>query len=283
MNRTTHLAMAALFALLIGISATNAQSGIPDQTPARIQGISASATDSAQYAPYPTPVFGYVTDLADVLSTQQEDELDQVLWEVEKQSDIEIAVLTINSIDDFEATGATSIESFARGLFDKWNIGNMPANHGVLLLIAVRDRKARIELGAGYGNLRDSDAARIMTNTIVPHFKNNDYSGGIRAGVESLASEFAGVHFGWNWWLIVLLACAPLAFAVGLSLILKGKRGWGWVFVGSGFILGISVLAALQRAAGDPSNWSGGSSGGFGIGGGSGGGFSGGGGATGSW
>lgn len=242
-------------------------------------GLDSAASDPARYAPYPAPDAGYVTDLADLLSDEQEDELERWLWDVEEQSGIEIAVLTVDSIFDYPGAQARSIEQFARGVFDAWGVGNMPANEGVLLVVAVRDREARIELGAGYGNLRDGDAARIMQNDIIPHFKDGDYSGGIRSGVKAMIGEFAGMRIGWNWPLIILIALVPILIAVAVSLFRNGKRGWGWVCVGGIFVVLLGIFAVLRTTGRSTS--SGGGAGGFG--GGFGGGFSGGGGATGSW
>ena len=72
----------------------------------------------------------------------------------------------------------------------------MPANDGVLLLVARQDRKARIELGAGYGKSRDADAARIMERSILPHFRDDDYGEGITEGVRAIAAELASLRFG---------------------------------------------------------------------------------------
>jgi len=237
----------------------------------------------ASYAPYPAPDAGYVTDLADLLSPDREERIERWLWQVEARSGVEIAIVTIYSIKDYPDTANLSIESFARKLFDTYGIGNMPENNGVLLLVAVKDRKARIELGAGHGNLRDRDARRIMDNEIVPYFKKSDYAGGITSGVREIIGEFAGCRVGVPWSLIIAIAAVPIVAAIAFSLFKNGKRGWGWVCVGLLIVLLLAVLkivSAILEAMPESSSssWS---SGGFG--GGFGGGFSGGGGATGSW
>jgi uncharacterized protein len=237
----------------------------------------------ASYAPYPAPDAGYVTDLADLLSPDKEERIERWLWQVEARSGVEVAVVTIYSIQDYPGTANLSIESFARQLFDTYGIGNMPENNGVLLLVAVKDRKARIELGAGYGNLRDRDARRIMDDEIVPYFKKSDYAGGITNGVREIIGEFAGCRVGIPWSLIILIAALPVVIAIAFSLFKSGKRGWGWVCVGLVIVLLLVVLKVVSTIIealpeSSSGSWS---SGGFG--GGFGGGFSGGGGATGSW
>ncbi|MEX2386919.1 MAG: TPM domain-containing protein [Phycisphaeraceae bacterium] len=236
-----------------------------------------------RYAPYPEPDAGYVTDLAGLLSADEEERIEQWLWQAESRTGVEIAVVTIDSILDYPGTDNQRIEAFARGLFDAYGIGNLPENDGVLLLVARGDREARIELGAGYGRRRDRDARAIMDGTIVPAFANGDYPAGITDGVKAILLEFAGVRVGWNWPLIVTGLAIPLVGAVAVSLFRSGKRGWGWVAVGLLIVLLLALVRMVVTVVrhmpeGNSGSWS---SGGFG--GGFGGGSSGGGGATGSW
>jgi len=262
------------------------------------------------YSPYPNPDAGYVTDLANVLSDQQEEQLERLLLEREEKTKVEIIVVTINSIKDFPGTSNRTIGEFATGLFDAYGIGNMPRNDGVLLLVAVSDRKARIELGAGYGRKRNSDSMRIMSKKIIPSFRKDQYAEGIIKGTRSLANEFAHMPLIPTWALIVALAIIVYAVVlIAISLFRNGKRGWGWICAGLLIVtfLALSwvvirlltatrnVLAALparNNGSGSSGGFfrgggfgSGGFGGGFGggSGGGFGGGFSGGGGATGSW
>jgi uncharacterized protein len=194
---------------------------------------------------------------------------------------VEIIVLTLFSIKDYPGTPNTSIEKFATALFNTYGIGNMPDNNGVLLLIAAKDRKARIELGEGYGRVRDGDARRIMDDVIVPEFKRAGYADGIKKGVKAIALEFANVRIGWNWTLIISIIAVPVLGIIALSLFRNGKKGWGWVVVGLGFLLILfivwMVIGIIRSSPGSSSSGSSGGLGGFG------GGFSGGGGATGSW
>jgi hypothetical protein len=81
-----------------------------------------------------------------------------------------------------------TIEEFARRWFNSWGIGtlNAPsgarANRGMLLLVSVGDRKARIELGADWGRGANGYSQSVMAASIIPAFKRGDYSGGIAAG-----------------------------------------------------------------------------------------------------
>jgi len=282
------------------------------------------------YSPYPEPGAGYVTDIAGLLSRDGEERIEQWLWKTEKETGVEIAVVTIGSINLYSgAAGAgkdevtdSAIERFATGLFNMYGIGNMPENNGVLLLVARRDRKLRIELGASYGRRRDSDAARIVQKVIIPQFKQDDYASGITAGVQAIMAEFAdfapgdtepvsgdldgyepvnkgvsgkgscdgrtGGGLRLNWWLLAEIGGAILALFSSVSLFQNGKNGWGWVVAGLGIVLTLAVVqtvVATMRATAKVSSSAGHSSSwsSGGFGGGFGGGFSGGGGSTGSW
>ena len=167
-------------------------------------------------------------------------------------------------------------------LFDTYGIGNVPKNDGVLLLVAAGDRKARIELGAGYGRSKDADSRSIMNNIITPKFKNADFTGGITAGVKAMALEFAHARIGPNWPLIILLAAIPILVLIAISLFISGKQGWGWICLGLLLLVLLAAFFVVRKTLkhmprNNSSSWSSGGLGGFG------GGSSGGGGATGSW
>ncbi|NOY00404.1 MAG: TPM domain-containing protein, partial [Verrucomicrobia bacterium] len=101
-----------------------------------------------------------------------------------------IMVVTIESMAKYGGEGLR-IETFANLLFDQWQIGNQNLgedywNTGILLLVSKNDRKARIELGAGWGRSEDAICREIMDQYIIPQFKRGDFSAGIVAGVKAL-------------------------------------------------------------------------------------------------
>lgn len=142
---------------------------------------------AAQVAYPPRPAQGaYVADTANIISDADEQAIRQVAAAVEAEHRVPIIVVTIPSMAEYGARG-WSPERYAHNLYDEYGIGDRENPYGVLLLVSVNDRKARIELGAGYSRERDAEADRIMQRIIVPRFKAGDYSGGIREGVEALA------------------------------------------------------------------------------------------------
>ena len=220
------------------------------------------------YSPYPNPDAGYVTDLADLLTAEQQEQLERLLYQTENKTGVEIVVVTINSIKDYRGTPNRTIEQFARGIFDAYRIGNMPKNDGVLLLVALKDRKTRIELGAGYARRRDSDARRIMDKKILPSLRQDRYAEGIIKGTKSLVREFGGVSFVPAWVpVLVVVIAIPALILTAISLFKHGKRGWGWVCVG--FLI-VALLALLLVLAHMLRAGAAGGGGGFGGGGGGG-------------
>ena len=194
-----------------------------------------------------------------------------------------IVVVTIDSMANYGG-GGLRIETFARLLFDQWGIGpeqlgDNSWNYGILLLISTGDRKARIELGAGWKRDKDDVAQQIMNELIVPEFKRGNYSTGIVAGVEGLDHmardlELPRVPRPASHYIIGAIFAGLAIFTVW-SLIRRGSSGWAWLFWGVVFA-GVGTM--LYHMATSRSSSGGGFSGGS-----FGGGFSGGGGATGSW
>jgi uncharacterized protein len=189
-----------------------------------------------------------------------------------QQEQIPLFVVTIRSLSSYEAS-ALGIEGYATQLFDHWGIGSPERNYGMLLLVSVGDRRARIELGAGFERNYDRQANDIMQSLIVPAFRRGDYQTGIVDGVRGMDAMSRGLQLPkptapW-WYLPAMIAGAIFLGLLIYNLFRTGRSGWAW-----GLIAAIAVmLFFLLRSAAK----SGGSGGGFG------GGFSGGGGATGSW
>ncbi|MCX6004655.1 MAG: TPM domain-containing protein [Chloroflexi bacterium] len=124
---------------------------------------------------------GFVNDYANLLSMQSKTQLEAQLTQLEKDTTAEVAVVTVKSLE------GDYIEDYAVKLFEKWKIGKKDKNNGVLFLVALDDRKMRIEVGYGLEPvITDGRAGRIRDEDVIPRFKQNDYEGGIVAGVNSI-------------------------------------------------------------------------------------------------
>lgn len=192
----------------------------------------------------------YLHDGAGVLSAECEAELIPFLQRVERESGVELVVVTIDRIPQSNPRGfiagrkeSMTIEAYAKAMFNRYEIGNASPNQGVMLLVAKHDRKCRIELGAGYSASTDQVAKQIIDRTIVPAFRGGDYETGIRDGVTEIATSIAGMKTseqadqrGTAWILIPLGTIGLVGVLVFGSLAINGKRGWGWVLVGLVYI-----------------------------------------------
>jgi uncharacterized protein len=123
-----------------------------------------------------------VHDFANLLSPAQRESLEGLARDVERKTTAHLAVVTVRSLD------GQTVDSYAHELFQSWGIGHRERNNGVLLLVAPRERRMRIEVGYGVEPLlTDSLCGEIRDTHIIPRFKQQDYAGGIIAGANELA------------------------------------------------------------------------------------------------
>ncbi|MDH4065658.1 MAG: TPM domain-containing protein, partial [Acidobacteriota bacterium] len=131
--------------------------------------------------PLPTPT-GRISDFGNVLDERVETELDLVLKATEEKTTAQLAVVTVPSLQGM------TVEDYAERLFRQWGIGQAGVDNGVLVLVAPREREMRIEVGYGLeGVLPDGLAGEIVRTNFIPHFRDNDYAGGIEEGVRRIA------------------------------------------------------------------------------------------------
>ncbi len=233
--------------------------------------VSMGSSRAASFPDKPPKEHFYV-DEARLLKDKDAQAIDQLAASLLKDEQIPLLVVTIPSLVSHQATDHT-VDSYAAALFDEWGIGSQSRNYGMLLLVSVGDRKARIELGKAWAGQHDADAGHVMDSLIVPAFKRGDFSTGIRDGVDGLDKMARGLALPKPtapWWVLpAMILGAILVIGVIVSLFKSGRSGWGWTLIVG---IGVVLFFILRSAAS-----SGGSGGSFG------GGSSGGGGASGSW
>jgi uncharacterized protein len=135
------------------------------------------------------PLTGRVMDLAHVLSTSETDRLTADLQAHETATGNQVVVLTLPSLE------GEPLEPFAHRVATTWKLGQKGTDNGALLLVALKERKVRIEVGYGLeGALTDAKSAQIMRNEIVPHFRARDLPGGIVAGVAAILKTIEGTY-----------------------------------------------------------------------------------------
>ncbi|MGO9376952.1 MAG: TPM domain-containing protein [Dissulfurispiraceae bacterium] len=225
----------------------------------------------------------YVVDLAGIMDGGVQTQLNAYLKELEQKTTVQMVVLTVTSLD------GESIEDFSLKMaHDKWKLGQKGKDNGLLLTVAVNDRKYRVEVGYGLeGTLPDSMVGTIGRQYLVPYFRKGDYNNGIyNASLEIIKTIAAsqGVEI------------TGMPKAAGMRSKSKGSFGLGdliWFGILIVFVIPFMLFSGVMRSRG---YWGGGGGfggggfggGGFGSGGyggfnGGGGGGFGGGGASGDW
>ncbi len=149
--------------------------------------LSALATEAQK--PLPELWNMRVHDDAHVLSHDVAERLEQQLKAYEDSTSNQIAILTITSLD------GDVLEEYSLRVAEKWKLGSAKNDNGVLLLVAVDDRKMRIEVGQGLeGVLTDAQCNRIIRNDMAPYFRRGDYDGGIEAGIQGIILSIGGEY-----------------------------------------------------------------------------------------
>ncbi len=175
-----------------------------------------------------------VHDEAKVLSQQTTDLLENRLRAFEDSTSNQIAILIVNSLD------GEVLEEYSLQVVEKWQLGKKEKDNGVLLLIAVNDHKMRIEVGYGLeGVLTDALCNRIIRNEIAPHFRKDDYEGGVTAGIDAIIKGIGGEYtadgtddnamaeLGWKEKLLIgAFVFGILGIFTFVGLIAPGCGGW---------------------------------------------------------
>ncbi|WP_089333269.1 TPM domain-containing protein [Hymenobacter mucosus] len=232
-----------------------------------------------------------VNDVAGMLTPEQVAALEQKLVAYDDSTSSQIAIVTVPSIGDYD------IVDYAQKLGEAWGIGNKGRNNGILLLVAEQERKARIHTGYGLeGAITDALSKRIISNTVVPAFKEQRYYEGLDRATDQLIALAKGEYkadattqnrpraqdsgdSSWTFWIVIGILL--------LFILLRNRGGGGGGRRNRGFGGGMVPPIIFGDFSGGRGVFGGG---GFGGGGGGGGGFGGfgggsfgGGGASGDW
>jgi uncharacterized protein len=156
------LRVLALTCILLGGSSVRAEVGVP-------------------------PLTVRVTDLTTTLTRGQVQALEETLKDFETRKGSQLAVLIVPT------TQPETIEQYGIRVAEQWKLGRKGIDDGAILIVAKNDRTLRIEVGYGLeGVLNDATAKRIVSDTIVPRFRQGDFAGGIREGVDRMISVIEG-------------------------------------------------------------------------------------------
>lgn len=210
----------------------------------------------------PGKPWGYINDFAGKLSKSTVVQLHKELEAFDKATSRQISVVIIPSMEKDSQTDY--IEHFAVKLFEDWKVGRKGLDNGVLFLISLEERAARIEVGYGLeGILTDSRAAEILNNVAQPYFKTDDFDAGVVKSVQAIENiikdevvDFSGaptgaksknfgnyleIIFVWGFWMVVILSRFLINFFA------KSKEWWPGGVIGGiiGIALGLILFSAI--------------------------------------
>lgn len=229
----------------------------------------AIAAAFAQQLAVPAQDGHFIHDNAGVLSQQDKAMLEYLVKAEDDSTSNQIAVLIIPSLE------GDDIDSYSLRVAKEWKLGNEKKDNGVLWLIAIKERRMRIEVGRGLeGVLTDAQSSRIDRNRVAPYFRQGDYSTGVKEGVVAIIQTIKGEYvndqpvrkqrgkkpFSWVS-LIVLLIIIIFSSR-------RGGRGGGGYMSRGGWILPMGGFGGRSGGGGfggSSGSWGGG--GGFGGGG----------------
>lgn len=142
-----------------------------------------SSTLAAANIPKPPADF-YCLDQANILSASTEQAVVNTGHTLKEQSGAQIVVLTVASLED------VPVSEYALQVLRDWGIGDKSKNNGVLILVSLKERKARIEVGYGLeGRLPDGKTGRILDENLLPYFAKGNYDAGIINTYNALLTE----------------------------------------------------------------------------------------------
>ena len=203
---------------------------------------------SAQEDLVPVPeLTGRVVDTVSLLDPGSRQAIDSYLEGLEERKGSQVVVLIV------ESTGPEPIEEFSIRVAEAWQIGRGDVDDGVILVVARSDRRMRIEVGYGLeGAIPDITAKRIIADIMAPHFREQDFGGGIQAGVEAIGARIEGEPLpepsattdsrdqeGGEFFFLACFVIALIASAL-LRMASTGKR-----LLGSGILAFLCFLMAL--------------------------------------
>ncbi|MCT7993604.1 TPM domain-containing protein [Laspinema olomoucense] len=130
---------------------------------------------------------GWVSDMANILSSETENQLNQMISQLEATTGAEIAVVTVPT-----TAPSSSPKAFTTDLFNHWGIGKDGADNGLLFLTAVGERRVEVETGYAMESvLPDAEVGTILKTQVTPRFREGDFEGGIVAGTQALIGVIA--------------------------------------------------------------------------------------------
>lgn len=171
---------------------------------------------------------GHVVDTTGALGAPQREQLEAKLTAFEQARGTQLVLLLVPT------TQPEDITSYANRVGNSWKIGRKEIGDGVLLVVALNDRRVRIEVAKTLeGAIPDLAAKRIIDQAITPRFKQGDYAGGLDAAADQLMALITG-------------EALPLPAQTGTNKQ-RGDDGFNWVDLGIFMFIAVPVVGAVTK------------------------------------
>jgi uncharacterized protein len=217
---------------------------------------------------------GYFNDYAGVVSKEAALRFNEQLAQFERETSNQVLVAVFQKMET-----DSSIEDYTQRIAQAWGVGKKDRKNGAVLFVFIEARKMYIQVGYGLeGTLPDATAFDITERHIKPHFKKNDYEGGLTTGIDLICKAIRGEYTGTGktqleeksaagsgHGLLIFIICVVIfLFAI------RRRRGGGYGYSGTGgpFIGGWSSGGGSSSSSSSGGGFSGFSSGGGSFGGG---------------
>lgn len=149
-----------------------------------LNGFSQNQTDKIKDFKFPENI-GYVNDFEKLFTTEQINDLNQIIEIHENETSNEIAIVSIISYSPYE-----NLFDYSFALANHWGVGKKDKDNGVLIVFGKQLREIRIQVGYGLEKkLKDEEAKRIIDDVIIPEFKKGDFFSGIKKGLVEVLDE----------------------------------------------------------------------------------------------
>ena len=132
---------------------------------------------------------GFINDYANIIDNEKENLLENELRKIKYSQGIEIAVLTVDSLQDYP------IDMYANQTFRSWGIGNKQNDSGILYLIAPSERQSRIELGYGIEKILTDYETKVIQEQANTYFREENYTSGVALVLENLLQSIEGENY----------------------------------------------------------------------------------------
>ena len=222
--------------------------------------ISTGTVQAQGLQPVP-PLSARVIDATGTLDATQTAALEEKLAALERDKGTQLVVLMVPT------TAPEDIAAYANRVGNSWKIGRKNVGDGLILLVALKDRKARIEVAKTLeGAVPDIAASHIINEALLPHFKRGDFAGGLDAAVDQLGARIRGeplppvqampaggsspdslLEGGGLEMVVLMLFAIPVVSGMARGILGRklGALATGVAFGGAAWVYGLGVLLAL--------------------------------------